>query len=105
MRETRQSGSEGGGLGYSTEPPYPYQQSALSALKTRGEGQWPGVVRIVAADGQGAGSEPDGHTPFSRPEGPYRPLVPGFGRGVQASAPSVRPRAAQSAPAARPGAR
>lgn len=25
MRETRKSGSEGGGTGYSTGPPYPYQ--------------------------------------------------------------------------------
>jgi hypothetical protein len=26
MREIRKSGSEGGGTGYSTGPPYPYQE-------------------------------------------------------------------------------
>jgi hypothetical protein len=32
MREIRKSGSEGGGAGYSTGPPYPYHAAAPSGL-------------------------------------------------------------------------
>jgi hypothetical protein len=32
MREIRLSGSEGGGTGYSTGPPYPYQQTLQICL-------------------------------------------------------------------------
>jgi hypothetical protein len=53
MRETRQSGSEGGGIG-TTDPPYPYHgcagrhagESWMAALRpTRHGGRRPAIVR------------------------------------------------------------
>jgi hypothetical protein len=35
MREIRLSGSEGGGTGYSTGPPYPYQRRNLTKAGRR----------------------------------------------------------------------
>lgn len=40
MREIRQSGSEGGGTGYSTGPPYPYYAHAPAGLTLRHPLKW-----------------------------------------------------------------
>jgi hypothetical protein len=50
MREIRLSGSEGGGTGYSTGPPYPYQQICLDeALRLVALGSAHSKHRLVLA--------------------------------------------------------
>lgn len=45
MREIRLSGSEGGGTGYSTGPPYPYQQICLDGALA-----FPDQLSLLACD-------------------------------------------------------
>jgi len=47
MREIRQSGSEGGGTGKSTGPPYPYH--ALAPLEPRSRGMADNELRLGAS--------------------------------------------------------